>query len=145
MGLVKSDFYVGDGLCPSEKFYRLPHGRDQVCPYTGPDTLAFWRVWESIEIHHGDSYISAWGLEYWLVSHHVESIIEVVRDQLSLLFFCPSLSTIGVALLALLPLIIGFPIKDWFVIADIEDQISFARGENWEAGKTRGYGGRSKW
>jgi hypothetical protein len=78
MGLVGSDLCVGDGLGPSEKIYYLSHGHDQVCPYAGPNTLAFWRVWESIEIHHGDSYVSARGLEQLLVPHHVEGIVEVV-------------------------------------------------------------------
>jgi len=62
----------------------------------------------------------------------------------SLLFFGPSLGAIGVALLALLSLIIGFSIEDWFVVANIEDQISSVRGENWEAWEARGYGGKSK-
>jgi hypothetical protein len=44
VGLVRSDFRVGDGLRPSKKICRLSHGRDQVCPYIGPETLAFWRV-----------------------------------------------------------------------------------------------------
>ena len=44
VGLVRSDFCVGDGLHPSKKVCRLSHGHDQVCPYTGPETLAFWRV-----------------------------------------------------------------------------------------------------
>ena len=64
VGLVGTDFRVGDGLCPSEKIYRLAHGRDQVCPYTSLETLALWRAWESIEIRYGDSYISARGLEH---------------------------------------------------------------------------------
>ena len=79
-----------------------------------------------------------------LVSHHVEGVVEVVRDQLSLLFFCPSLGTIDVTLLALLSLIIGFSIEDWFVVADIEDQISSMRGKTRKREKPGGYGGRSK-
>ena len=144
MGLVGSDLHVGDGLCPSEKICRLSHGHNQVCPYAGPDTLAFWRVQELIEIRHGDGYISTQGLEHLLVSHHVEGVVEVVRDQLSLLFFCPSLGTIDVTLLALLSLIIGFSIEDWFVVADIEDQISSMRGKTRKREKPGGYGGRSK-
>ena len=112
VGLVRSDFRVRDSLRSSYKVRRLPHGRDQVCSYTGPETLAFWRVWESIEICHGDSYISAQGLEDWLVSHHVGSIIEIVWDQLLLLFFCTMLGAIGITLLALLPLIIYFSVED---------------------------------
>ena len=97
-----------------------------------------------IEILHGDSYVSAQGLEHRLVSYHVESIIEIVRDQLSLLFFYPSLGTIGVALLALLSLIIGFSIEDWFIVADIDNQISSTRGKTGKRGKPGGYGRRSR-
>jgi len=67
-----------------------------------------------------------------LVSHHVESVIKIVWDQLPLLLFFvrSSLGTIGVALLALLSLIISFPIEHRFIIADIEDQISSSRRKN---------------
>jgi hypothetical protein len=101
-------------LHSSEEIYHLPHGNDQVRPYASSDILVFWRVRESFEIRHGNSHISARGLEHLLVSYHVESIIEIVRDQLSLLFFfvCSSLGTTGVALLALLSLIVGFSIED---------------------------------
>ena len=51
---------------------------------------------------------------------------------------CASLGTISIALLALLSLIIGFTIEDWFAVADIEDQISSTRGKNREAGETQG-------
>jgi hypothetical protein len=64
VALVGSDFHVGDGLCPSKEICCLPHGRDQVCPYSSPDTLAFWHVRESIKICHGDSHVGARGLEY---------------------------------------------------------------------------------
>jgi hypothetical protein len=65
-----------------------------------------------------------------LVLHHVESVIKVIQDQLPLFFTCSSLSAIGVALLALLPLLIGFSVEDWFVVADIENQISSSRWKN---------------
>ena len=93
-----------------------------MCLYTGPETLAFWRIQESIKIRHGDSHVRTWGFEHWLVSYHVKSVIEIVWDQLPLLFLfmCLPLSAIGVALLALLSLIIGFSIEDWFIVADIE-------------------------
>jgi hypothetical protein len=60
-----------------------------------------------------------------LVSHHVESVVEIVMDQLPLLFFfmCSPLSVIGVALLMLLSLIIGLPIEYWLIVANTEDQI----------------------
>jgi len=45
---------------------------------------------------------------------------------------------IGVALSALLSLLIGFSIEDWFVVADTEDQVSSLRGKNLEAGETQG-------
>jgi hypothetical protein len=55
-----------------------------------------------------------------------------VWDQLPLLLFFvrSSLGVIGVALLALLSLIISFPIEHRFIIADIEDQISSSRRRN---------------
>ena len=46
-----------------------------------------------------------------------------------MLLFCVSLGAISVAFLALLSLIIGFSIKDWYVLANIEDQISSMRGK----------------
>jgi len=102
-----------------------------VCPYTGPDTLAFWHIREPIKIRHSDSHVGARGLEYRLVPYHVESVIEVVWDQLPLLFFFvfPPLVVISVALLALLSLIVGFSIEDWFIVVDIENQISLTRGK----------------
>ena len=73
-----------------------------------------------------------------LVPHHVETIVEVVWDQLPLFFICPSPSVISIALFALLPLLICFSVEDWFVIADIEDQISSSRWKNWKVGETWG-------
>ena len=121
MGLVGSDHRVREGLGPSEKICCLPHGGDQVCPYTSPNALVFWRVWKPVEVCHGDNYISARGFEYLLVPHHVEGVVEVVWDQLSLFFFYPLLSVIGIALLALLSLFVDFSVEDWFVVGDIED------------------------
>ena len=72
-----------------------------------------------------------------LVSHHIESVIEVIWDQLALLLICSSLTPISVVLLALLPLLIGFSIDDWFVVADVENQISSSGWKNQKAGKTR--------
>jgi len=54
------------------------------------------------------------------------------------LLICSSLSTIGVALFALLSLFAGFTVNNWFVIADVENQISSSRRKDWKAGKTRG-------
>ena len=107
-----------------------------MCPYVGPNALIFWSIWESIEVCHGDSYIGAWCLEYLLVSDHVEGVIEVVWDQLALFLICSSLSTISVALFALLSLFVGFTIDDWFVLVDIENQISSSMWKDQKAGKT---------
>ena len=68
-----------------------------------------------------------------LVPHHVESVVKVIWDQLPQFFICSSLSTISIALLALLPLLIIFFVDDWFVVADIENQISSSRWKNREA------------
>ena len=120
----------------------MSHSSDQVCSYAGPNVLVFWRIRESFEICHSNSHIGAWGLEHLLVSHHVESIIKIVRDQLPLLLFFVrlSLGAIGVALLTLLSLIISFPIEHRFIIVHIEDQISSGR-KNWEARETWGVWG----
>ena len=59
-----------------------------------------------------------------------------------MLLFYASLGAISVALLALVSLIIGFSIEDWFIVADIEDQISSMRGKNKEARETRGMWGK---
>ena len=48
------------------------------------------------------------------------------------------LSAISVALFALLSLFVGFAVNDWFVIADVENQVSSSRWKDWKAGKTRG-------
>ena len=58
-----------------------------------------------------------------LIPDHVESIAEVVWCELPFLIRSP-LSMIGVALLAELSLLVGFAINNWFVVDDVEDQIS---------------------
>ena len=118
-----SDLRIGDGLHPPKEVHHLPHGSDQVCSYAGPNVLVLWRVRESFEIRHSNNHIGAWGLEHLLVSHHVESIIKIVRDQSPLLLFFvrSSQGAIGVALLALLSLIVGLPIEHWLIVANIED------------------------
>jgi len=72
-----------------------------------------------------------------MVSNHIKGVIKVIWDQLALLLVCSSLSPISVALFALLPLLIGFSIDDWFVVADVENQISSSGWKNQKAGKTR--------
>ena len=74
-----------------------------------------------------------------LISDHVESITKVVWDELPLLI-CSSLGVVGVALLVLLSLFIGFAVDNWLVIADIENQVFSSRWEDREAGKTWGVG-----
>jgi len=44
---------------------------------------------------------------------------------------------IGVALLAELLLFVGFSIDNWFVVADVKDQISSPRWKDWKTRKTR--------
>ena len=138
MGLVGGDLRVADGLDPSKEMCCLSHCSNYVCSYVGLNTLVFCGVWESVEVCHGDSHVSAWCLEYLLVPNNVEGVIKVIQDQLLLLLIYSSLSTISVALFTLLPLLVVFSIDDWFVVADIENQISSSRWKNREAGKTRG-------
>ena len=57
-----------------------------------------------------------------LIPDHVKSIAEVVWCELPLLVRLP-LSAIGVALFALLPLFVGFAINNWFVVADVKNQV----------------------
>ena len=103
-----------------------------MCSYVGPNILVLWCVQEPFEIRHSNSHIDAWGLKHLLVPYYVESIIEIVRDQLLLLFFfvCSPLSAIGVALLALLSLINGFPIEYWLIVTNVEDQVSSSGRKN---------------
>jgi len=137
MSLVGGGLHIGDDLDPYEQSSGLSRRGDQVCPYVGPDVLIFWSIWKSIEVCHGDGYISAWFLEHLLVTDYVESIIKVVWDKM-LLLVCSSLSTISVALFTLLSLFVGFTVNNWFNIADVENQISSSRWKDQKAGKTRG-------
>jgi len=73
-----------------------------------------------------------------LVPNHVEGVIKVIWDQLALLFICSSLGTIGVVLFALLPVLVSFSVDDWFVVADIENQISSSWQKNQKTGEARG-------
>jgi hypothetical protein len=40
---------------------------------------------------------------------------------------CSSLGTVGVALLSLLSLFVSFTVNNWFVITDVENQVSSSR------------------
>jgi len=51
-----------------------------------------------------------------VISDHVESITEVVRDELPLLIYS-LFGTVGVALFALLSLFVDFAVDNWLVIA----------------------------
>ena len=128
MSLVGGNLRVGDGLDPFEQSGCLPHRGDQMRSYTGSDALVLWGIGESVQVCHGNSHVSAWRLVDWLVPDHVESIAEVLWRKLSFLVHS-LLSTIGVALLAELLLFVGFAIDNWFVVADVKDQIS---SSGWE-------------
>jgi len=123
MSLVGGNLHVGDGLDPFEQSGCLSHRSDQMRSYTGSDALVFWGIGESVQVCHGNSHVSAWRLVDWLIPDHVESITEVLWRKLPLLICAPS-STIGVALLAELLLLVGFAIDNRFVVADVKDQIS---------------------
>jgi len=136
MSLVGGNLRVGDGLDSFEQSGCLPHCGDQVRSYAGSDTLIFWGVGEPVQVRHGDSHVSAWRLIDWLVSDHVESIDEVLWRKLPFLVRSP-LSTIGIALLAELLLLVGFAIDNWFVVVDVKDQISPPGWGDWKTRKTR--------
>ena len=89
----------------------LPHCGDQVRAYAGSDTLVFRGIGEPVQVCHGDSHVSAWRLVDWLVPDHVESIAEVLWPKLPFLVRS-LLSTIGIALLAKLLLLVGFAIDN---------------------------------
>jgi len=108
-----------------------------MCSYIGSDALVLWSVGESIQVCHCNSHVGAWRLVDLLTPDHVESIAEVVWCELPLLIHS-LLSAIGVALLVELSLLIGFAIDNWFVIANIENQISTPRWKDWKTRKTWG-------
>jgi len=58
-----------------------------------------------------------------LIPDHVESVAEIMRRDLAFLVRASS-GTIGVTLLAELPLLVSFPINDRLVSADIENNVS---------------------
>jgi hypothetical protein len=104
--------------------------------YTRSDALALRGIVESVQVCHGNNHVSAWRLVDWQISDHVESIAEVVWRKLPLLIRAPP-STIGIALLAELLLLVGFAIDNRFVIADVKDKISSPGWKDWETRKTR--------
>jgi len=104
-----------------------------VCWIGCPSTLG---IGEPVQVCHGNRHVSAWRLVDWLIPDHIESIAEVLWRKLPFLV-CSSLSRIGVALLAELLLLVGFAIENWFVVADVKDQISSPGWKDWKTRKTR--------
>jgi len=137
VSLVGGNLCIGDGLDPFEQSSGLPHRGDQMCSYIGSDALVLWSVGESIQVCHSNSHVGAWRLVDLLIPDHVKSIAKVVWCELPLLIRSP-LSANGVALLAELSLLISFAIDNWFVIADVENQISSSRWKDRKTRKTRG-------
>ena len=129
MSLVGRNLHVGDSLDHSEQGGCLSHRGDQMCSYTGSDALALRSIRESVQVCHSDSHVSAWRFVDWLISDQVESIAEVMRCKLPFLIRAPP-STIGIALLAELLLLVCFAVDNWFVIADIKDKIPSSRWKN---------------
>jgi uncharacterized membrane protein YqhA len=56
--------------------------------------------------------------------------------KLPFLIYAPQ-STIGIALLAKLLLLVWFSVNNQFIVADIEDKISSLRWKDWETRKSR--------
>jgi hypothetical protein len=50
---------------------------------------------------------------------------------------CSPLGAVGVALLSLLSLLVSFSVNGWFVITDVENQVSSSRWKDWEVRETR--------
>ena len=136
MSLVGGDLRIENGLNPFEQSSGLSHGRDQMRPYIGPNILIFGSIGKAIQVCHGDGHVGTWCLVDLLISDHVESIIEITWGELSILV-CSSLGSVGVALFSLLSLFISFSVNNWFIITDIENQISSSRRKDWEARETR--------
>jgi len=136
MSLVGGDLRIGNGSNPLEQSSGLSHGRNQMRLYVGSDVLIFGGVGKAIQVCHGDSHVGAWCLVDLLISDHVESIIEIMWGELPFLV-CSSLGAVGVALLSLLSLLISFFINNWFIITDVENQVSSLWWKDWEARETR--------
>jgi len=68
-----------------------------------------------------------------LIPDHVESVAEIMRQDLAFLVRASS-GAIGVTLLAELPLLVCFSINDRLVGADIENNVS---SPGWEDRETR--------
>ena len=124
--LVEGDLRVGNGLNSFKQSSGLSHGRNQMRPYVGSDVLIFGGVGKAIQVCHGDSHVGAWCLVDLLISDHVKSIIKIMWGELSFPI-CSPLGAVGVALLSLLSLLVSFSVNSWFVITDVENQVSSSR------------------
>jgi len=71
-----------------------------------------------------------------LIPDYVESVAEIMRRELAFLV-CASSGTVGVALLAELPLLVCFSINNRLVGANVENDISSPRWEDRETRETR--------
>jgi len=107
-----------------------------MCPYISPNVLIFGSIGKAIQVCHGDDHVGAWCLVDLLISDHVETIVEIMWGELSVLV-CSSLGSVGIALFLLLSLFVSFSVNNWFIITNIENQISSSRRKDWEAGETR--------
>ena len=136
MSLVGGDLRIGNGLSPFEQSSGLSNGRDQMHPYVGSNVLIFGSIGKAIQVCHGDGQVGAWCLADLLISDHVKSIIEIMWGELSLLVRS-SLGSVGVALFSLLSLFISFSVDNWFIVIDVENQISSSGRKDWEIGEPR--------
>jgi len=71
-----------------------------------------------------------------LIPDYVESVAEVVRRELSFLVRASS-GTVGIALLAELPLLVGLSIDGRFIAANVEDEVSSPGWKDREARETQ--------
>jgi len=106
-----------------------------MCSYAGSDALALRSIRESIQVCHSNGHVSAWRFVDWLISDHVESIAEVMWCKLPFLIRTPP-STISIALLAELLLLVCFSVNNRLVVADIKDKISSLGWKDWETRNT---------
>ena len=68
----------------------------------------------------------------------LDLVLALALDLVLSLLVCSSLGMVGVALLLLLSLFVGFAFNDRFVIVDVENQVTLSGWKDWEAGELRG-------
>ena len=105
-------------------------------PNVGSDVLIFGSIGKAIQVCHGDGHVGTWCLVDLLISDRVKSIIKIMWGELSFPV-CSPLSAIGVALLSLLSLLVSFSVNNWFVITDVENQVSSSRWKDWKVRETQ--------